>query len=98
MSIPPDMPAPDGPGNDHSGAEPSPSPSFGLPGELEAFIAHEINQPLAAILGNAQAARRFISSDGISREELLAILDDIIRDTKRAAEVIRKLRTERFPE
>jgi FixJ family two-component response regulator len=56
-----------------------------------AAIAHELNQPLAAILGNAQAARRFIKNGEINSAELSAILDDIISDTQRAAEMIRKL-------
>ena len=54
-----------------------------------AFFAHELNQPLTAILGNAQAARRFMIGSEISRDELLAILDDIIQDTKRAGTLIR---------
>ena len=63
----------------------------GIPGELAAAIAHELNQPLTAILGNAQAARRFINSGDISREDLLANLDEIIRDTKRAGGMIHSL-------
>jgi signal transduction histidine kinase len=92
MSTPLDRHAPDGPENDHSKEDPTAIPPKAIPGEMEAFTAHEINQPLAAILGNAQAARRFILRDGISRDEILAILDDIIRDTKRAAEVVRRIR------
>jgi len=63
-----------------------------LLGEIAAALAHEINQPLAAILGNAQAARRFIAAGAIDTAELLAILDDIIRDDKRAGLVIGNLR------
>lgn len=77
MSEPPAIPAPDD------------QPLAATHGGLDAAIAHEVNQPLTAILGNAQAARRFISGGEISRNELLAILDDIIRDTKRASEIIR---------
>lgn len=61
-------------------------------GEIAAELAHEINQPLTTILGNAQAARRFIRQGEAKPEEILAILDDIIRDDKRAGEVIRSLR------
>ena len=61
-------------------------------GEIAAALAHEINQPLTTILGNAQAARRFITQGNADSAEILAILDDIIRDDKRASEVIRNLR------
>lgn len=61
-------------------------------GEMASALAHELNQPLAAILSNAQAARRFIASGGIETEELSAILDDIVRDDKRAGHVIHNLR------
>lgn len=61
-------------------------------GELAAALAHEINQPLTTILANAQAARRFITRGSADTREILAILDDIIRADKRAAEVVRNLR------
>lgn len=61
-------------------------------GELASALAHELNQPLAAILSNAQAARRFIADGGIEPDELRAILDDIVRDDKRAGNVIHHLR------
>jgi PAS domain S-box-containing protein len=61
-------------------------------GELAAALAHELNQPLTAILSNAQAARRFIADGAIETDELRAILDDIIRDDKRAGDVIHNLR------
>ncbi len=61
-------------------------------GELASTLAHELNQPLAAILSNAQAARRFIADGGIEPDELRAILDDIVRDDKRAGGVIHNLR------
>lgn len=62
-------------------------------GEIAAVLAHEINQPLTSILGNAQAALRFIHQGEADREEILAILGDIIRDDKRAGEVIHSLRS-----
>ncbi len=61
-------------------------------GELTSSLAHEINQPLAAILSNAQAAQRFLSQDHPDMKEIAEILGDIIRDDNRAAEVIRKIR------
>ena len=61
-------------------------------GEMAAALAHELNQPLTAILSNAQAARRFIADGAIETDELRAILDDIIRDDKRAGDVIHNLR------
>jgi two-component system, LuxR family, sensor kinase FixL len=61
-------------------------------GELTASLAHEINQPLAAILSNAQAAQRFLSGSARDLDEVRDILEDIVRDDKRASEVIRRLR------
>jgi signal transduction histidine kinase len=63
-----------------------------IAGELTASIAHEINQPLGAILSNAEAADLLVQSGEIDREVLLHILDDIRRDDLRASEVIRRLR------
>lgn len=62
-------------------------------GELAASLAHELNQPLAAILSNAQAARRFLAQPGAELEMIREILEDIIRDDKRAGEVIHRLRS-----
>ena len=62
-------------------------------GELTSSLAHEINQPLAAILSNAQAAQRFLLQDNPDMKEVAEILGDIIRDDNRAAEVIRKIRS-----
>ena len=61
-------------------------------GELTASLAHELNQPLAAILGNARAALRFIESGELDMEELKEILRDIAHDDKRAGDIIRSLR------
>lgn len=61
-------------------------------GELTASLAHELNQPLTAILANAQAARRILESDGADLTELRAIVGDIVDDDKRASEVINRLR------
>ena len=62
-------------------------------GELAAALAHEINQPLAAILANAQAARHIIDNEEPDMDELHAILDDIISDDSRAREVIKLIRS-----
>jgi PAS domain S-box-containing protein len=62
-------------------------------GELSASLAHEINQPLTAILSNAQAALRFISSDSPDLAEIRDILGDIVADDRRAGEVIYRLRS-----
>jgi len=62
-------------------------------GELTASLAHELNQPLAAILSNAQAGLRFLQSDKIDLDELREILQDITQDDQRAGNVIRGLRS-----
>ncbi|GJM17974.1 MAG: hypothetical protein DHS20C14_01870 [Phycisphaeraceae bacterium] len=62
-------------------------------GELSASLAHELNQPLAAILSNAQAAQRFLASKEGHDEDIKEILGDIVEDDKRASEVIKRLRT-----
>jgi PAS domain S-box-containing protein len=61
-------------------------------GELSGSLAHELNQPLTAILANAQAAERFLARDGADLAEVRAILADIVEEDKRAGEVIRRLR------
>ncbi len=61
-------------------------------GELAGALAHEINQPLAAILSNAQAARRFLAAGEPDMEEMAEILKDIAEDTERASAVIKNLR------
>ena len=63
-----------------------------LMGELSASIAHELNQPLAAVLMNAQVALRLIEKEKPDLEELHEILDDIVADDMRAGQVIRRLR------
>ena len=61
-------------------------------GELAASLAHELNQPLTAILSNARAALRFMESDPANLQEVRGALDDIVAANTRAAEVIRRTR------
>ena len=61
-------------------------------GELSGALAHELNQPLAAILSNARAAQRMLQSDLPNAIEVREILDDIASDDRRAGEVISRLR------
>ena len=61
-------------------------------GELSGSIAHELTQPLSAILSNAQAAQRVLASGDTNLAEQRHILDDIVSEDKRAIEVIRRLR------
>jgi signal transduction histidine kinase len=61
-------------------------------GELTASIAHEINQPLAAILSNAGAALRLLGPEPERLEEVRHILTDIRADDVRASDVIQRVR------
>jgi signal transduction histidine kinase len=61
-------------------------------GELTASLAHELNQPLTAILNNAQAAQLILAAKVVNLETIGRILDDIVADDKRAAGVIHALR------
>jgi PAS domain S-box-containing protein len=61
-------------------------------GELAASVAHELNQPLGAILANAEAAELFLEQEPPALDDLSAILADIRKDDERAGEVIRRLR------
>jgi two-component system sensor kinase FixL len=62
-------------------------------GELTASLAHELSQPLTAILSNAQAAQRLVAAEVVDLESVREILNDIVADDKRAAAVISGLRT-----
>jgi two-component system sensor kinase FixL len=61
-------------------------------GELSGSLAHELNQPLTAILSNAQAAQRFLAEDNVDLPEVRDIISDIVAEDKRAGEIIRRLR------
>jgi signal transduction histidine kinase len=64
-----------------------------LVGELSNALAHEMKQPLAAILANARAGQRLLlQADGAATAELHAILEDITTDDRRAAEIINHVR------
>jgi signal transduction histidine kinase len=62
-------------------------------GELTTSLAHEVSQPLGAILTNAQAARRLLNRGLSEVTEVGEALTDIAADAKRASQVIRRLHT-----
>jgi signal transduction histidine kinase len=61
-------------------------------GELTASLAHELSQPLTAILNNAEAVQCLLAGDTLNLELVREALDDIVADDKRAGDVIRRLR------
>jgi PAS domain S-box-containing protein len=63
-----------------------------LVGELSGALAHELNQPLTAILTNVRAAQRLLEQGAVEPAELQEILSDIAEGGHRATEVIRRLR------
>lgn len=76
----------------HRRAELAQASRLALAGELTASIAHEINQPLGAILANAGAAEAILRRDPGASEELREILADIRAADVRASEIIRRVR------
>jgi signal transduction histidine kinase len=66
---------------------------FSTAGELTASIAHEINQPLGAILTNIETVKELLKSPSPDIGELNEIVDDILTDDQRASEVIRRMRS-----
>ncbi len=62
-------------------------------GALTASLAHELHQPLGAILRNSEAATLLLASGGSRVDELREIIDDIRKDDKRATEIIQRVRT-----
>jgi PAS domain S-box-containing protein len=62
-------------------------------GALAGSLAHELSQPLSAILNNAQAGLRFMARENIDTDEIRQIFSDIVRDDKRAGAVINGLRS-----
>jgi C4-dicarboxylate-specific signal transduction histidine kinase len=61
-------------------------------GEMSGALAHELNQPLGAILSNAEAAIRLTSKPQANPAEIREILGDIVNQNRRAADVIQRLR------
>jgi PAS domain S-box-containing protein len=62
-------------------------------GELAASIAHEVNQPLSAIVTNGAAGLRWLDRESPVLDEVRSSLESIIGDAKRASEVIHKIRS-----
>ncbi len=62
-------------------------------GQLASALAHELNQPLGAILRNAEAAELFLQNKQPNLDEIREIISDIRRDDQRAGEVIDRLRS-----
>jgi two-component system, LuxR family, sensor kinase FixL len=60
-------------------------------GELSSSLAHELKQPLTAILSNAQAAEHLLARDNVDLQQVRDILRDIVADDKRAGEVIERM-------
>jgi PAS domain S-box-containing protein len=65
----------------------------GMLGALSGSLAHELNQPLTAILSNAQAAQRFLAQAPPRLDQVAEIIDDIVKNDRRAAMVIQRLRS-----
>jgi PAS domain S-box-containing protein len=61
-------------------------------GELAASLAHEVNNPIGAIVANASVGQRLIAADKIETKELKELFDDIVADGHRAGEIIRGIR------
>jgi PAS domain S-box-containing protein len=61
-------------------------------GQLTASIAHEVNQPIAAVVTNAQAALRWLNMQPPDPEEVRQALDRIVRNGRRAGDVIGRIR------
>lgn len=74
------------------GSELARAARFAAAGELSASIAHEVGQPLGAILSNADAAELLVASQHLDVSELQEILSDVKRDALRANDVVQRLR------
>jgi two-component system sensor kinase FixL len=60
--------------------------------EMASALAHELNQPLAGIMNNASAGRRFIAKGRADMPKLDRLLDAVVTDARRAGEIIRGIR------
>jgi C4-dicarboxylate-specific signal transduction histidine kinase len=63
-----------------------------LMGELAASLAHEVNNPVGAIVANASAGQRLLAAGKIGTEEMTELLADIVADGRRAGDIIRGIR------
>jgi C4-dicarboxylate-specific signal transduction histidine kinase len=61
-------------------------------GQLTASIAHEVNQPIAALLANAETAARWLSRLPPNSEKAKPLIDRIISDARRTADIVRRIR------
>jgi phosphoglycerate-specific signal transduction histidine kinase len=61
-------------------------------GELTAYLAHKLNQPLGAILNYARAVRRMLAAEKPNLARIDSALEEIIRDDARAVEIVRNVR------
>jgi len=64
-----------------------------LLGEMTASLAHELNQPLAAIVNNAAAAMQYLEQGRLNPEQLQDILTDVVGDGRRAYDIMRNVRS-----
>jgi PAS domain S-box-containing protein len=64
-----------------------------LMGQLTASLAHELMQPIAAAVGNAEAGQRLLAADGADLDETRATLADIVENCLRAANVVSGVRS-----
>jgi PAS domain S-box-containing protein len=64
-----------------------------LLGEMTASLAHELNQPLAAIVNNATAAMQYLEQNRLNPEQLQDILTDVIGDGRRACDIMQNVRS-----
>jgi C4-dicarboxylate-specific signal transduction histidine kinase len=65
---------------------------LGVMGELATALAHELNQPLTAILSNAQATRRLVAATDVDKHDVDEALGDIVQGAGRARDIIQRLR------
>jgi PAS domain S-box-containing protein len=61
-------------------------------GELAASIAHEINQPLGALVNNGNVAMRIATAENPSHDKLVEVLSDIVADANRTSAIIARIR------
>ena len=64
-----------------------------LLGEMTASLAHELNQPLTAIVNNATAAMQYIEQGRLDPQQLQDILTDVVGDARRAYDIMRNVRS-----